>query len=115
MAGRRNRGNRRAAAGWVNDLTIGALLPVVTSPAVSSIRISEPADILSPTLILSSLTVPPNGAGMSIAALSDSTVINAVSVAILSPTLTMISMTSTSLKLPISGTRTSLIVIFSFP
>jgi hypothetical protein len=103
------------AGGGVNDLTTGALLLAVASPAVSSISTSEPADTLSPTLILSSLTMPPNGAGMSIAALSDSTVINESSVFRLSPTLTMISMTSTSLKLPISGTTTSLMLMSSSP
>jgi hypothetical protein len=87
----------------------------VVSLAVSSISTSDPAETLSPTLILSSLTVPPKGAGMSMAALSDSTVMMESSAARLSPGFTMISMTSTSLKLPISGTRTSLMLIFSSP
>ena len=45
------------------------------SPATSKTIISEPVDTLSPTFTLISFTVPANGAGTSIEALSPSTVI----------------------------------------
>ncbi len=65
---------------------------------------------LSPVAILISLTVPANGAGTSIEALSPSTVRIDCSASTLSPTLTMISVTSTSSP-PISGTLTSFAVL----
>ena len=99
----------------MKDFTTGAAALAAMSLAVSSSNTRAPAEILSPTLILSSVTVPPKGAGMSMAALSDSTVMMESSAARASPGFTMISMTSTSLKLPISGTRTSLMLIFSSP
>ena len=76
------------------------------APATSKTMIREPVDTLSPVLILISFTVPANGAGTSIEALSPSTVIRDCSAAMVSPTLTMISVTSTSSP-PISGTCTS--------
>ena len=42
-------------------------------PATSNTKISEPVDTLSPAATLISLTVPANGAGTSIDALSPST------------------------------------------
>src|ERR1700728_627207 len=50
---------------------------------------------------------PPAVDGTSIVAFSVSRVTNGVSISTLSPGLTRISMTATSLKLPMSGTRTS--------
>ena len=76
------------------------------APATSKIMISDPVDTLSPVLILISLTVPANGAGTSIEALSPSTVISDCSAATVSPTFTRISVTSTSSP-PMSGTFTS--------
>ena len=76
------------------------------APATSKIMIREPVDTLSPVLILISLTVPANGAGTSIEALSPSTVISDCSAATVSPTFTRISVTSTSSP-PMSGTFTS--------
>ena len=76
------------------------------SSAALSIAIRSPSEILSPTLTLISSTVPPNGAGMSIEALSLSTVIKPSSASTLSPLLTRISMTSTSSP-PTSGASTS--------
>ena len=67
----------------------------------------EPSLTLSPVLTLISRTVPERGAGTSIVALSDSSAISGSSAFTLSPALTKISMTGTSLKSPISGTRTS--------
>jgi hypothetical protein len=62
---------------------------------------------VSPTLTLSSLSTPAADDGISIEALSDSTVISDCSALIVSPGLTRSSMTATSLKSPMSGTRTS--------
>ena len=63
----------------------------------------EPVATLSPTLIRISLTIPAAGAGTSMEALSPSTAIRDWSSSTLSPTATMISVTSTS-SAPISGT-----------
>src|SRR5207302_1581589 len=72
-------------------------------------RIGAPFDTLSPTLIFSSFTTPSDGEGISIVALSDSRVMSDCSFATASPGLTSTSMTSTSLKSPMSGTSTWLI------
>src|SRR5690349_10826058 len=53
--------------------------------------------------------MPPIGAGTSIVALSDSSVTSESSVFTMSPGLTNTSMTGTSLKSPMSGTRTSIV------
>src|SRR4029077_6153384 len=74
--------------------------------APSSTRIGAPCDTLSPVLIFSSLTTPAAGDGISMVALSDSSVTSDCSFATLSPGLTSTSITSTSLKSPISGTPT---------
>src|SRR5205814_5989391 len=78
----------------------------VTSP-VASDRITEPSLTLSPTLTLIALTTPESGAGTSIVALSDSSEMSGSSAFTVSPTLTKISITGTSVKSPMSGTRTS--------
>src|SRR5262245_43215081 len=75
--------------------------------SVTRVRITAPCDTLSPTLTFSSSTTPPSGAGTSIVALSDSSVTSGSSGFTLSPGLTSTSMTGTSLKSPMSGTRTS--------
>jgi len=62
---------------------------------------------LSPTLTFISLTTPAALEGISIEALSDSTVIRLCSTLIVSPGWTNTSITATSLKSPMSGTRTS--------
>jgi hypothetical protein len=72
----------------------------------SSTRIGEPFDTLSPTLILISFTTPAFGDGISMVALSDSSVTSDCSLDTASPGFTRTSMTSTSLKSPMSGTRT---------
>src|SRR5262245_15342229 len=75
--------------------------------AASSIRIGEPSDTLSPILTIRLFTLPADGDGISIVALSDSSVISDCSGATSSPGFTRISMTSTLLKSPMSGTFTS--------
>ena len=77
------------------------------SSAVVSVRMTVPSETLSPTLTLQSRTMPDSGAGTSIVALSDSSVTSGSSGFTASPGFTRTSMTGTSLKSPISGTRTS--------
>src|SRR5262245_26850859 len=84
------------------------------SSFASSSRIGEPFDTLSPILILSSFTTPALGDGISIVALSDSSVISDCSLLTASPGLTSTSMTATSLKSPISGTTTWVISRLSY-
>src|ERR1700681_4704529 len=91
----------------------GAAAPAFTSlaaAAASSTAMTEPSLTLSPTFTLTSLTVPADGDGTSIVALSDSSVIRESSAFTLSPGLTKISMTGMSLKSPMSGTLTSTVV-----
>ena len=95
-----------AAAGAAAGAGAASAFAGAAAPATSKIMIREPVDTLSPVLILISLTVPANGAGTSIEALSPSTVISDCSAATVSPTFTRISVTSTSSP-PMSGTFTS--------
>src|SRR5207253_478187 len=74
-----------------------------------STRIGVSLETLSPILTLISFTTPAAGDGISIVALSDSSVISDCSLETASPGLTSTSMTSTSLKSPMSGTTTWLI------
>ena len=75
----------------------------------SSTRIGDPLETLSPTLTLISFTTPADGDGISIVALSDSSVMSDCSFDTVSPGLTRTSMTSTSLKSPMSGTGTVMV------
>ena len=88
-----------AAAAEAADFAASAPLPAPGS--------ALPSDTLSPTLTRTSLTTPAEGDGISIVALSLSSVTSDCSAATVSPGLTRISMTSTSLKSPMSGTMTS--------
>ena len=74
---------------------------------VSSVAITLPADTRSPVLTLSAVIFPAAGDGMSIVALSVSSVTRPCSAATESPGFTRTSMTSTSAKSPRSGTTTS--------
>src|SRR6266581_3019026 len=74
----------------------------------SRMRTGLPCETLSPVLTRNSFTTPAAGDGISIVALSDSTVINDCSGCTASPGLTSTSITSTFLKSPMSGTKTSL-------
>ena len=106
------RADAGAGAGAVADAGAAATFGTAAPSALSSINaISTPVLTVSPILILISLITPANGAGISIVALSDSTVINESSALTVSPALTRISITGTSLKSPISGTNTSLIAM----
>src|SRR5439155_8422680 len=77
------------------------------TPPVDSVSTIAPSETLSPTLTLTDCTVPPSGDGTSIVALSDSSTTSGSSAFTTSPGLTKISMIGTSLKSPMSGTRTS--------
>src|SRR5690606_23219995 len=72
--------------------------------------INVPAPTRSPAATSNSITVPVYGAGISIVALSLSSIMIVSSVAIRSPGRTLISTIATSLKSPISGMWISLII-----
>src|SRR4030095_7206134 len=73
-----------------------------------------PSLTLSPSLTFTASTVPANGDGTSIVALSDSSVTSASSAFTVSPGFTRMSMTGMSLKSPMSGTLTSIVLIYEF-
>ncbi|KAG0771028.1 hypothetical protein G6F22_016854 [Rhizopus arrhizus] len=81
-----------------------ALGASAAASAASTSSTTAPSATLSPTFTAMDFTTPPCDAGISIEALSDSTVIRLCSALIVSPTATSTSMTSTSLKSPMSGT-----------
>ena len=83
------------------------------APATSSISTSEPSATLSPSATFISLITPACELGISIEALSDSTVIRLCSALMVSPALTRTSMIVTSLKSPMSGTFTSISAMVS--
>src|SRR5437763_1373605 len=74
-----------------------------------------PSETLSPTLTLSSATLPATGEGTSIVALSDSSVTSGFSVLTASPAFTSTSMTGTSWKSPMSGTSTLIVTMLLRP
>src|ERR1700731_3392486 len=86
---------------------VGARRSGGAAASVTSGRMALPSLTRSPTLTFNSATRPASGEGTSMEALSDSSVTSGCSGAMLSPGLTMISMIGTSLKSPMSGTRTS--------
>ena len=73
-----------------------------------------PSETLSPTLTLSAATFPAAGDGTSIVALSDSSVTSESSALTESPALTSTSITGMSLKSPMSGTLTSIVLMELF-
>ncbi len=81
--------------------------------AASSVRISVPSLTLSPNLSFNSLTTPGAGEGTSIVALSDSSVTSESSAFTASPGFTKTSMTGMSLKSPMSGTLTSIVLMMA--
>lgn len=83
--------------------------------AAAAPRMTVPSATLSPTLTLTDFTTPADEAGISIDALSDSTVIRLCSALMVSPAATSTSMTSTSLKSPMSGTLISTILLIDCP
>src|ERR1700676_3021384 len=89
-----------------------ALPPLAASG--SSVTMTLPSLTLSPSLTLTSLTIPADGEGTSIVALSDSSVTSESSALTLSPALTSTSMTGTSVKSPMSGTLSSTVWAMMF-
>src|SRR5574343_635952 len=87
---------------------VGATTGAAGAASTSSDSTTEPWLTLSPSLTLSSFTTPACDDGISIEALSDSTVIRLCSAFTVSPGLTSTSMMATSLKSPMSGTCTSI-------
>src|SRR5215472_11577154 len=77
--------------------------------SASRTAMTEPFETLSPTFTRNSRTTPASDDGISIVALSDSSVMREASFATRSPGLTRTSMTSTLSKSPMSGTFTSII------
>ncbi len=75
-----------------------------TATLPSKIANKSPMLTLSPTLTFNSYKTPAADDGISMAALSDSTVMRDCSTLMASPGLTKISMTATSLNSPMSGT-----------
>src|SRR5207253_2208714 len=73
---------------------------------------TAPLATLSPTLMRTSTTLPAADEGTSMLALSDSSTISDCSCSTVSPALTSTSMTSTASKSPISGTWTSITLMF---
>ena len=84
-----------------------ALAAAAAAAPPFSVTITSPALTVPPLAMWTFSTTPLAVEGTSMAALSDSSVTSGVSTAIASPGLTSTSMTATSLKLPRSGTRTS--------
>ena len=85
--------------------------PAVPLASPSKTKTTEPSFTLSPNLTRNSFTTPACDEGISIEALSDSTVISDCSALMASPALTNNSITATSSKSPISGTFISIIAI----
>ena len=79
--------------------------------ALSRLKTIEPCFTLSPSLTLTSLTTPAALDGISIDALSDSTVNSDWSALMVSPGLTSNSITVTSSKSPMSGTAISMVAM----
>ena len=100
-------GAAAAGATLVTGEGAGAATGTAAVAPASSSRTILPSATLSPILTLTSFTTPAVLEGISIEALSDSTVIKLCSGLIVSPALTSTSITSTSLKSPMSGTLTS--------
>ena len=87
----------------------------VAMTSVSRTKITEPCLTLSPNFTDRAFTTPACDEGISIEALSDSTVIKDCSARTMSPTFTSSSMTATSSKSPISGTFTSIVTMCFLP
>src|SRR5690606_26407962 len=94
-----------AFACFASALSSSPCLPASAPAApVSTSSSGSPSRTRSPILTRTPVTLPPCGAGTSTVALSDSSTTIVSSAAITSPTLTLISITSTGSVLPTSGT-----------
>ncbi len=115
VGSRRSTGWLASAAGAAGALVVagaavGAAAGAGAAPAAAfSTTTGVPLDTLSPSLTSSRSTTPACDDGISIEALSLSTVIRLCSAATVSPGLTSSSITATSSKSPMSGTTTSIV------
>ena len=101
------------AATGTGDETAGALTTATatgaaTAPEASTVSTTEPCFTLSPNFTCMAVTMPACDEGISIDALSLSTVIRLWSTLTESPTFTNSSITATSSKSPMSGTCMSI-------
>src|SRR6202050_849651 len=100
-----------AAAGAAAASSAGA---AARAPGLRTVAMRSPV-LTVPPLPMCTFSMTPSAVdGTSMLAFSDSSVTSGVSTATLSPGLTRMSMTATSLKLPMSGTRTSVSPAASF-
>jgi len=99
------------AAGGACRCGGGAFAAAAPAPLASRVISTLPSLTLSPTLARRSFTTPAAGDGTSIVALSDSSVTRESSGFTVSPGLTNTSMIGTSLKSPMSGTLTSIVLM----
>ncbi|MBK8767007.1 MAG: hypothetical protein IPM01_21315 [Burkholderiaceae bacterium] len=98
-----------ALTGALTGTFAGGIAAASACAAASSTSTTLPLATLSPIFTRNSRTTPAADEGISIDALSDSTVISDCSALTVSPGLTSTSITSTSSKSPMSGICTSII------
>src|SRR5438270_6153603 len=95
------------AGGAVAGGTVASGAAAGAEPLARTVAMRSPVLTLPPLLVWSFSTTPTAVEGTSMVALSDSSVTSGESMTTVSPGFTRTSMTATSLKLPMSGTRTS--------
>src|SRR5437588_5076126 len=95
------------AGGAVAGGTVASGAAAGAEPLARTVTMRSPVLTLPPLLVWSFSTTPTAVEGTSMVALSDSSVTSGESMTTVSPGFTRTSMTATSLKLPMSGTRTS--------
>src|SRR6266699_812533 len=95
------------AGGAVAGVAVAGVAVAGAEPLARTVAIRSPVLTLPPLLVWSFSTTPTAVEGTSMVALSDSSVTSGESMTTVSPGFTRTSMTATSLKLPMSGTRTS--------
>src|SRR5437868_9589601 len=95
------------AGGAVAGGTVASGAAAGAEPLARTVAMRSPVLTLPPLLVWSFSTTPTAVEGTSMVALSDSSVTSGESMTTVSPGFTSTSMTATSLKLPMSGTRTS--------
>src|SRR5438270_965019 len=95
------------AGGAVAGGTVPSGAAAGAEPLARTVVMRSPVLSLPPLLVWSFSTTPTAVEGTSMVALSDSSVTSGESMTTVSPGFTRTSMTATSLKLPMSGTRTS--------
>src|SRR5438132_6265929 len=95
------------AGGAVAGGAVAGVAVAGVEPLARTVAMRSPVLTLPPLLVWSFSTTPTAVEGTSMVALSDSSVTSGESMTTVSPGFTSTSMTATSLKLPMSGTRTS--------